>query len=145
MDPVLQLTLTNQTNLLDLDPLNSQAGVIGTGFDDPNNIVETAFDSYDSGRIMLNTGEAITIAMPLSAVARFIMIESRLKFDLEYTQPAYTRTLSVTTDFPENIVTLTSLARLQTQFGVFSKFVLTSAEDNNAIKWMWLGQKTFVL
>ena len=145
MDPVLQLTLTQQTNLQDLDPLNSAAGVIGTGFDDPNSIVETSFDSYDSGRINLDTGESITIAMPLSAVARFFMIESRLKFDLTYTQPAYTRVLSVTTNFPQNVVTLTSLARLQMQFGIFSQFVLTSAEDNNAIKWMWLGQKTFVL
>jgi len=138
---MLRLTLEQRTFLEDLDPLNNINEVIGTGFDDPNLVVEENFDDYDSGRKnILDAGEILTLTAHFTI--RFLFIESKLFYDLELTQPAYTRTINTNaTAIPQSITTHTSLSRIHIQFGLWEKIEITSLQNANPIKYFLLGTK----
>lgn len=88
----LNFKLTTTSLLKDSDPLNAASGKLSTGWDDPNQIEDVGFNSFDGKRIdVLNKEQELTL-VPHFAV-KFIMAEFKYKTDVTLTLPSRTRNI----------------------------------------------------
>lgn len=124
----LNITLTSQLAITDNDPLNAEADVVGTVFDDPNTITledDLDYTLYDSRSAKIDIATPITFTPPFSTI-KMVLLETNQAIDVQITDAGGAKVIE-------------GIEKIFLSFGTFTEIQITATVDNTYAKVIFIG------